>query len=131
MTPIELFGNPGYKELNYQVISFSSFCSFFLTFVSPPEPATGELTQALLLVNSSAAGVETYNNNAEKYNDSLCEVGGVRCKSVNQVKFKVNCDPWTEEGVYQGSYTLKEVMILTHNQLGLKLGKLKDNKFFL
>ena len=46
-------------------------------------------------------------------------------------KFKVNCDPWTEEGVYQGSYTLKEVMILTHNQLGLKLGKLKDNKFFL
>ena len=35
----------------------------------------GELTQALLLVNSSVAQVETDNNNAVKYNDSLCEVG--------------------------------------------------------
>ena len=35
----------------------------------------GELTQALLLVNSSAGEVERYNNNALKYNDSLCEVG--------------------------------------------------------
>ena len=92
-------------------------CSLTLSWNwNPPEPArdVGELTQALLLVNSSVAQVETYNNNAVKYNDSLCEVGlniG-RVKVQNQVKcVQINCDPWTE-GVYQGTYTLKEVMDL-------------------
>ena len=91
----------------------------FLEILIPPEPAAtevGELTQALLLVNSSVAGVERFNNNndAVKYNDSLCEVGFSSPFSLNQLKcLQINCDPWTE-GVYQGTYTLKEVMTAEH-----------------
>ena len=58
--------------------------------------------------------VETYNNNAVKYNGSICEVGFNigSLKDQNRVKcLQINCDPWTE-GVYQGTYTLKEVMDL-------------------
>ena len=66
--------------LNFPRASFQFKFQIFEIKI-PPEPAAtevGGLTRALLLVNSSVAGVERFNNNndnAVKYNDSLCEVG--------------------------------------------------------